>query len=42
MSEQIATFFNAKIGTANYLFLVTNNSAFDIEIRKALWRSVSK
>jgi hypothetical protein len=42
MSEQIATFFNAKIGTANYLFLVTNNSAFDIEIRKALLRSVPK
>jgi hypothetical protein len=42
VSEQIATFFNARIGTANYLFLVTNNSAFDIEIRKALKRSVPK
>lgn len=42
MSEEIATFFNARIGTAKYLFLVTNNSAFDIQLRKALHRSVPK
>jgi hypothetical protein len=42
MSEQLATFFNAKIGASNYLVLITNNSAFDIEIRKALLRHVPK